>query len=58
MSGIFIICVAISAICQTAEFRWLNEDYEGYTRLRTSYMLKLITVVAAIGTTVIMVLQR
>lgn len=58
MSGIFIVCVAISAICQTAEFGWLNEDYEGYARLRISYMLKLITVVPAIVTTVVMVLQR
>jgi hypothetical protein len=52
---VFIVCIALSAICQTAEFGWLNAEYEGYTRLRISYILKLIIVIMAIGTAIAMV---
>ena len=55
MTLVFIVCIAISAICQTAEFGYLNSEYEGYTRLRVSYILKLLIVIGAIGTTIAMV---
>jgi hypothetical protein len=55
MTLVFIVCIAISAICQTAEFGYLNDQYEGYTRLRVSYILKLLIVIGAIGTAVAMV---
>jgi hypothetical protein len=57
MAGVFIICITISVICQTAEFKWLNEEYESCSHLRISYMLKLIAVVPAIGTAVAMALS-
>jgi len=52
---VFIVSIALSAIFQTAEFGWLNKEYDGYSRLRISYILKLITVVSAVGTTIAMV---
>jgi hypothetical protein len=55
MTGVFVSCIALSAIFQTAEFGWLNSEYEGFTRLRISYILKLSIVVGAIGTTIAMV---
>jgi hypothetical protein len=55
MMVVFIVCIALSAILQTAEFGWLNRGYEGYTRLRISYILKLLIVIAAVGTTIAMV---
>lgn len=56
MTGVFIICLAISAICQTAEFKWLHREYEGFTRLRISYIMKFCIVIAAIGTAIAMVI--
>jgi hypothetical protein len=58
MTGVFIVCIAFSAICQTAEFGWLNTRYEGFTRLRRSYIMKLVIVVTAIGTAIAMVTNR
>jgi hypothetical protein len=55
MTIVFIVCIALSAICQTAEFGMLHREYEGYTRLRISYIMKLFIVVAAIGTAIAMV---
>jgi hypothetical protein len=55
MTVVFIVCIALSAICQTAEFGWLNQEYDGYTRLRVSYILKLLIVIAAVGTAIAMV---
>jgi len=55
MAGVFVVAIALSAICQTAEFGWLERSYEGYTRLRVSYLLKLIIVVSAVGTAIAMV---
>jgi hypothetical protein len=55
MTVVFIVCIALSAIFQTAEFGWLNREYEGYTRLRISYILKLLIVIAAVGTAIAMV---
>jgi hypothetical protein len=55
MTGVFAVAIALSAICQTAEFGWLERSYEGYTRLRVSYLLKLFIVVTAIGAAIAMV---
>jgi hypothetical protein len=55
MTGVFIGGISISAICQTAEFGWLNAEYEGFTRLRRSYIMKLVIVIAALGTAIAMV---
>jgi Frag1/DRAM/Sfk1 family len=57
MTAVFIVCLAISAICQTAEFGWLNREYEGFTRLRISYIMKFCIVIAAIGTAIAMVIS-
>jgi len=55
MTVVFILCIALSAIFQTAEFGWLDQQYNGYTRLRVSYILKLLIVVFAVGTSIAMV---
>lgn len=53
-TGLFVVCIAISAICQTAEFGWLNKNYEGYNRLRVTYFMKLGIVIGAVGTSIAM----
>lgn len=55
MTVVFIVCIAISAVCQTAEFGWLDAQYEGCARLRISYILKLLIVILAVGTAIAMV---
>jgi hypothetical protein len=55
MTGVFIVAITLSAICQTAEFGWLERSYEGYSRLRVSYLMKLFIVVSAVGTAIAMV---
>jgi len=37
---VFMIGVALSAIFTVLEFRWLNKDYGGMTRLRVAYISK------------------
>jgi len=54
MTGVFVVAIALSAICQTAEFGWLERSYEGYSRLRVSYLMKLFIVVTAVGTAIAM----
>lgn len=56
MTTVFVACIALSAICQTAEFGWLNAEYEGFHRLRKSYIMKLFVVVSAVGTAIVMVI--
>jgi len=47
MTSSFVVFLAISEIFHTAEFGFLNVDYEGdYTRLRKSYIMKLVIVIA------------
>jgi hypothetical protein len=58
MAAVFIVCIAISAICQTIEYKWLDKEYEGYNGLRISYKLKVITVVPAVSLAVAMVLPK
>lgn len=58
MTAIFFGSIAISAICQTLEFKWLDEEYAGYRRLQISYKLKLITVLPGVGIAVAMVLHK
>ena len=44
----FIVCVAISVICTTAEWGWLDSDYESARMLKFSYALKLVIIILAI----------
>lgn len=44
----FIILVAISVLCTTAEWGWLDSDYESARMLKLSYALKLVALALAI----------
>jgi hypothetical protein len=44
LSVVFIVSLSLSTLSQTIEFGWLNSEYECYTRLRISYILKVILV--------------
>lgn len=44
----FIVLVAVSVIFTTAEWGWLDTDYESARALRFSYIIKLIIIVLAI----------
>lgn len=44
----FIVLVAISVICTTAEWGWLDSDYESARMLKFSYAMKLIFLALAI----------
>lgn len=56
MTTSFVVFLVISEIFHTAEFRFLNVDYVGdYTRLRKSYIMKLITIIAETITAIMLV---
>lgn len=44
----FIVLVALSVICTTAEWGWLDSDYESARMLKLSYAFKIVVIVLAI----------
>lgn len=50
----FIVLVAISVLCTTAEWGWLDSDYESARLLKFSYALKIIILALAIIAAIIL----
>ncbi|GAA6049586.1 hypothetical protein NBRC10513_005926 [Rhodotorula toruloides] len=48
MAAVFIVCIAISALCQTLEIMWLKQDHIDRKHLRRNAIIKWIIVVLAI----------
>ena len=51
---VFIVTVALSAITQTIEYKWLKKDNPDLRRLQISYTLKVVFAVTAVGTAIAM----
>ncbi|KAK4704524.1 hypothetical protein P7C70_g1689, partial [Phenoliferia sp. Uapishka_3] len=49
LTAVFVVCVAISAACQTAETMWLERDHEERSHLRRNAIWKLCIVSIAIA---------
>lgn len=50
----FIVLVALSVVCTTAELGWLDSDYASARALRASYIVKLVVLVLAIVAAIVL----